>query len=201
MLMKKILLTVTLIILVSAGLPAREKEKERRLTLQTSPIFLLTDLFVFAVSDEFSFFIMDLEGQYKINNIFNVSLTSAFFVFNNPDNLEGGNGFQFILKPMFIYRPFRTGLEGFYLGLYSNVGWQSENSSDEKDSWIEIGFGIGTGYKWVFRNGFTLQLGTGMGKTWTLSDRDSYSIFSSDGRIAMPNLDIQIIGLKLGYSF
>jgi len=161
----------------------------------------MTDLIFLGIGSDSlssSLFVMDMEGQYKINDIFNVSLTSSFFVLgsNIDDKI-----FQFILKPMFVYRPFGTGLEGFYVGLYSNVGWQSLDSWDEKESWADIGFGINSGYKWIFNNGFTLQLGTGIGKTWTLSDRTDYSFLNSDGRITLPNLDILILDFKLGYSF
>ena len=200
--MRKFIVIFTLIALIGPALPAHEK-KERKLTLQSSPLLFLIDVFANATadSDSSSLFVMDLEGQYKINDIFNVSLTTSFFVYKEPDDQVDEKGFQFILKPMFVYRPFRTGLKGFYLGLYSNVGWQTENSFDEKEFWTEIGFGMNIGYKWVFHNGFTLQLGTGIGKTWTLSDSDSYTVLNSDGRMVGPNLDLQILGLKLGYSF
>jgi len=193
--MKKFLLTVNLIALVGTGLLAQERE--RKFTVQTSPLLLAIDVIAFGVGGDVGTFIMDMEGQYKINNIFNISLTTSFFVMGDDE----GNVFQFVLKPMFIYRPFETGLKGFYVGLYSNVGWLTINNWDEKESWADIGLGINTGYKWVFNNGFTLQLGTGIGKTWTLSDATNYFMLNSDGRITLPRLDIMILDFKLGYSF
>ena len=195
--MRKFLLTITLIALVGTGLPAQERE--RRFTLQTSPLLLAIDTIALGVadSDTASFFIMDMEGQYKINDIFNVSLTASFFIIGDDEDKAS----QFAIKPMFVYRPLGTGLNGFYAGLYSSIGLQSDNTWGENDSWIDIGLGINSGYKWIFNNGFTLQLGAGLGKTWTQSDSESYSRPNSDGRITLPNLDIMILDFKLGYSF
>jgi len=67
-------------------------------------------------------------------------------------------------------------------------------------NYTEIGFGIETGYKWIFNNGFTIQLGGGLGKTWTIPEWDSYEYFRSDGRITLPYYDI-IFDFKIGYSF
>jgi hypothetical protein len=110
---------------------------------------------------------------------------------------------------MFIYRPFRTGLKGFYIGIYSTIGWYS--TEDEYDgyeyedySYTLIGTGINTGYKWVFNNGFTLQLGSGIGKSWILPKGlrlTETGHMTSDSRLMLKNFDLYIIDFKLGYSF
>jgi hypothetical protein len=224
--MKKIRLIFALLILVNVSIFTQEQEIERNFTIQASPLLFVSDLISLGIGDDTSmFFIMDLEGQYKINDIFNISLTVSFFV-NNSDvidsvyynyyptyyeeiNSHNEKGFQINFKPMFIYRPFRTGLKGFYVGVYPSIGWQSyeiryygrNEGKVDNYLWTEISLGINLGYKWVFRNGFTLQLGTGIGKTWSIPEPDFFSIINSDGRLTLINFDLHILDFKLGYSF
>jgi hypothetical protein len=222
--MKKIFFVLILVVMVNTVVFSQNTENEnveRKFTIQTSPGLFLIDLIRFGIDIEAPFFIMDIEGQYKINDMFNVSLTLSFLVDNitlygtiyyydpiyyTENYSYEEKVFQVNLKPMFIYRPFQTGLKGFYIGFYPNIGWQSLNSSKYEDgSWTEIGFGINTGYKWIFNSGFTLQLGAGIGKTWSIPKKpDSttyYYSINSDGRITLKNFDLLIIDLKLGYSF
>jgi hypothetical protein len=58
--------------------------------------------------------------------------------------------------------------------------------------------GLITGYKWIFGNGFTLQLGGGIAKSWGISL--SYPGYRSDGRICLDYFDL-LYDLKIGYSF
>ena len=199
--MKKIFLIIALLMLVNISVFTQEAE--RKFTLQTSPLFYMIDLVYFGVTElNDTFFVMDLEGQYKINDMINVSLTAAFFVmYYQYSPSHASTTFQIIFKPMLIYRPSRTGLKGFYLGLNPTIGWYSPDNSE---SYAVIGLGINTGYKWVFKNGFTLQLGGGIGKTWILPQSRQYyydDVFNADGSIKLPNFDIQILDIKLGYSF
>ncbi|MCL2410603.1 MAG: hypothetical protein FWC97_03065, partial [Treponema sp.] len=116
------------------------------------------------------------------------------------------------VKPMFIYRPFRTGLKGFYVGFYPSIGWQIEErirwdydgASNINSIETQIGIGINIGNKWIFNNGFTLQLGTGIGRSLIISQGSSLGgdfRFFSDGRLSLRNLDIHILDLKFGVSF
>jgi len=183
-----------LIIIVNIGLFSEEVEdysKDRKWTIQTSPGFYLMNIASLAAGD---LFIVDLEGQYKINHIFNVSLTLSFMTsFWYTDNLMVN------IKPMFIYRPLKTGLKGFYLGLYPIFGiMNTGNYYYGYDITYEVGFGLNLGYKWILKNGFTIQWGSGIGKTW--SD-DKFMNFSSDGRLLFKYLDIFPIDFKIGYSF
>ena len=143
-----------------------ETVKEKIFSLQSSLLILYFN--IYSLGDDLGVFALDIEGQYKINDVYNLSLTTSFFIYSYDKN------YQVIFKPMFIYRPYKTGLYGFHLGLYSNIGWISETSfngwntsvgwgGDRRTS-MQIGVGFNAGYKWIFNNGFTLQLGTGIGK-------------------------------------
>jgi len=184
--MKKLLCCVVNILIFS-------QENDKKFTIQTSPFSYVLDLIY--IGEGTTRFIMDLEGQYKINENINVSLTLSFFV----DNDYYVNNFQINIKPMFVYRPFGTGLKGFYIGIYPNIGWQTY----KEYLWTEIGIGINTGYKWILNNGFTIQLGTGIGKTWSIHEEKPYYIghINSDGSIPLKNFDFHILDFKLGYSF
>jgi hypothetical protein len=58
------------------------------------------------------------------------------------------------------------------------------------------------GYKWVFNSGFTMQLGGGVGKTFSIPKKqDGDSFINSDGRITVIHTDLFILDFKLGYSF
>ena len=216
--MKKSSLILALLLLVNINIFTQEAN--HKFTIQTSPHLYLADLIYYGVAGGIDdiFFIMDLEGQYKINNMINISLTAAFYINSYQYSDFGHKEFQMIFKPMFIYRPLRTGLKGFYLGLYPNVGWFSHNrwnsynyygyygdSSDTNVLAALLGVGITTGYKWVFKNGFTLQLGAGISKTWVLpkqNSQDYYSeVYNADGSLKLENYDLQLLDLKLGYTF
>ena len=201
--MKKYIIYLVLVVIVNISLFSEEADNfpdeiNRKITIQTNPGYLLVDLISLGMG---SFLIMDMEGQYKINDLFNASATLSFFTsFENSD-------FQIHIKPMFIYRPLKTGLKGFYIGLYPIIGfvcnevyyWTNDKYNDE--FYTEIGLGFNTGYKWIFNKGFTMQLGGGIGKSWSIPFyyKISYG-FSSDGRIILDNFDVNF-DFKIGYSF
>lgn len=219
--MKKVFFVLVFITIVNSTFSqnAESKNVEKKFTFQTSPLLFVSDLIALGVGDEDNtLFIMDLESQYKINDIFNISFTLSFLI--NHHEIYGTiyhvyptyytesysykkDIFQINIKPMFVYRPFRTGLKGFYIGFYPSIGWQSvKNERDGNEFWTEIGVGVNTGYKWIFNNGFTLQLGAGIGKTWSIPEKpETYNLINPDGRITLKNFDILILDFKLGYSF
>ena len=221
--MKKICLIAVLLVLINNNIFSQKTD--RKLTFQSSPAFYVADIImlgVFELSGNYkqSYVIMDLEAQYKINNLFNVSLAAAFITDNYsssyyssyyPSSYNERKEFQMIFLPMFIYRPLKTGLKGFYLGLNLPVGWNSyKNISKDEFSNINrkelgaiVGVGINIGYKWIFNNGFTLQIGNGIGKTWFLPKEGYYynDMLRADGYIRLTNLDIHFLDLKFGYSF
>jgi hypothetical protein len=184
------------------------KNKERRFTFQSSPVLLAMDfatLMFFPFMDIMTIAI-DLETQYKINDIYNVSFTASFWSNNESKTKD----YRIDLKPMFIFRPFKTGLEGFYVGLYPTVGWyncKTFASNNYDQLFTIVGLGVNTGYKFVFRKGFSMQLGTGIGKSWIIpkltdilpTDYDNH--LTSDLRLITKYIDVYIMDFKIGYSF
>jgi hypothetical protein len=171
---------------------------------------MFSDLFIEDFND--TLVIMDLEGQYRISSISNFSLTLSF-LYNDrtvytydyksdTDYMYKENYYQIGIKPMYIHRPFETGLRGFFLGVYPNFGLRFSNVDENNKFFTELGFGFNLGYKWVFRSGLTMQLGTGIGKTFSIPakiNQDAY--INSDGRITIIRTDITICEFKIGYSF
>ena len=195
--MKKLSLIVILI-LVSVALVFGQ-EKERKFSVLTNPIFLFASFTSLGFTDEYDL-IMDLEGQYKINDLLNISLTASFQISNNSE--EEREAFQINFKPMLIFRPIRTGLRGFYTGIYSIVGWNSYKNRWDEISSTEFGLGASVGYKWIFKSGFSMQAGTGIGKTWYFNgEKSDFFDINCDGRISTSRLDVYLIDFKMGYSF
>jgi hypothetical protein len=211
--MKKIFLVITVIFAVNFGVYSQEKEK--KITIQTSPLLFFSD--VFAADDNDTLFAMDLETQFLINNNINISFILSFLAGNqtytdygyNEDTLYNEytnykeNLFQINFKPIFIHRPFATGLKGIYLGFYPNFGFSYIKTTEKTNYYGEIGFGMILGYKFIFKSGFTIQIGGGIGKTFVLPNRpERYLPINSDGRLSIGHTtDIQILDFKLGYSF
>jgi len=214
--MKKFFFLFIVILMINQNVFSQDTEK--KFTIQTNPLLWFCDIFVDDDGD--TMFAMDLEGQYKINNNINISLTLSFLIDNHtvtdysddnyPENYDDyytfnsyrENVYQVNIKPMFIYRPFETGLRGFYLGFYPNVGLAYVKNDHENQLFTELGFGINWGYKWVFRKGFTMQIGNGVGKTFSIPDGSrKYITLNSDGRISLAHSDIHLLDFKLGYSF
>ncbi|MCL2175439.1 MAG: hypothetical protein FWB73_05270 [Treponema sp.] len=201
--MKKYFICLILAVVINIGfLYAQDDvlsdEVNRKFTIQTSPCFYLIDLFSVGMG---SFLLMDAECQYKINDLFNVSLTFSFLTFFYD------KVYQIHLKPMFIIRPLKTGLKGFYISLFPIVGilgngiYNYYYDTYEKEVYSEIGLGFNMGYKWIFKKGFTIQLGGGVGKTWVVPSKFYINnSFSSDGRIFLEFFDVNI-DFKIGYSF
>jgi len=195
--MKKYLLLVVFI-LVSISLFSQEKEK--KFTIQTNPALILFDLFSSSFSeDDYTMLSMDLEAQYKINNSVNLSLDLLFLLYR--DTSYGEKFFQISAKPMFIWRPFRTGLSGFFVGFYPDIGIISFENKEENGLLTEIGFGFSIGYKWVFDKGFTLQLGSKFGRSFILPEEPDNFDFYADTKIIFRILALDLIEFKIGYSF
>jgi len=209
--MKKILFLCAVILVIHQSVFSQDTEK--KVTIQTNPLLLFSDIFV---GDPHELYIADLETQFKINKTSNISITLSFlygdYTFweydNDPINDIYEHSyreviFQAGLKPMYIYRPFGTGLKGFFIGFYPNVDIQYRITSDNNRALnTDLGFGMDLGYKWVFDSGFTMQVGGGIGKTFSIPSKatDDGSI-NSDGRITIRHSDISLFGFKLGYSF
>jgi hypothetical protein len=188
------------------------QEMERKITLQADPILLVYDIFALGMwDDDTKFLCMDMEGQYKINDKFNIALTVFFLISDSMNTTYGYTEYDFYkeeifrinIEPMLLYRPFKTGLKGFYLGLYPEIGLQSIKNKYGDRVYADLGLGLNIGYKWILRNGFTMQLGGGICKTWTIPEKPEYSItsFISESRIPLRNFDVVLLDFKIGYSF
>jgi len=183
----------------------------RKWTVQFNPFLMFSDIFIDDASD--SLIIMDIEGQYKLSNSSNISLTLSFLyndrtyhTYNDESNIDyinKENYYQIGFKPMYIHRPFETGLRGFYLGVYPNLGFRFSKVDENNKFFTELGFGFTLGYKWIFRSGLTMQLGTGIGKTFSIPAKTMIhdGFINSDGRITRLHTDITICDFKIGYSF
>jgi len=217
--MKKILFVCIAMMVINQNIFSQdieenvEKKAEKKWTIQTSPFLLFSDIFV-GDADEMMF-IMDLEGQCKLSNYVNISITLSFLYHDRTTNLydydpisDQSYSYEYIesyfqvgFKPMFVLRPNGTGLKGFFLGIYPNLGFRYNIIGDDNTLYTEAGFGLNLGYKWVFESGFTMQVGGGMGRTFSFPPKSSPDIFiNSDGRISIGRSDFSI-DLKLGYSF
>jgi len=210
--MKKILFLCAVMLVINQGVFCQEAEK--KVTIQTSPLLLFSEIFV---SNPDDLFIIDLETQFKISNYSNISITLSFlygdYTFSDYDydsvkDIYEDYSYREIIfqggfKPMYIYRPFGTGLKGFFIGFYPNVDLQYSITSDNNGAlYTNLGFGMDLGYKWVFDSGFTMQIGAGIGKTFSIPPKTIRDDFiNSDGRITIKHTDISILGFKLGCSF
>ena len=216
--MKKYCLLLLLIFAVNFNVFSYENE--RKFTIQANPVLLLSNIrniFGFTFSFQDKYIIMDLEGQYKINEIFNLSLTLSFLYesdfyywgedaayWNDPAAHYKQKYILASIKPMLMYRPFGTGLEGFYIGLYPDIGLAKITSLHyENYSGADIGFGFNAGYKWIRNSGLTFQIGAGIGNTWFIPDDNEskyYFMRKSDGRLYYGDV-IVLFDFKMGYSF
>jgi hypothetical protein len=210
--MKKFLFVCMAVLVINQNIFSQNDDN--KWTIQTSPLLLFSDLYIEDVND--TLFVMDLEGQYKLSKNSNISLTLSFLYIDhmvNDEYYDSRRGryvyntyqetyYQIGLKPMYIHRPFETGLKGFYIGIYPNFGFRYDLIDNENPFYLELGFGLDLGYKWVFNSGFTMQVGGGIGKTFSIPSRTyRESYINSDGRITVLHTDITILDFKIGYSF
>jgi hypothetical protein len=204
--MKKILFVCIVLLAMSRNIFCQN----RKWTIQTSPFLMFSDLFIDDIND--SLIIMDLETQYRISNISNFSLTLSFlyndrtvYSYNYQSRRDYSykeNYYQIGIKPMYIHRPFETGLRGFYLGVYPNLGFRFSDVDENNKFFTELGFGFNLGYKWIFKSGLTMQLGSGIGKTFSIPAKTNQDSFiNSDGRLTFIRTDLTILDFKIGYSF
>ena len=206
--MKKILVMLAVIL---AAYPVfgqdmeEEKEKEpvadKKFTIQTNP--LLPFIGIFEGENE-RLFAINLESQFKISGRSNIGVELSFLYNRRESSYYDYTTqyFQINLRPIFILRPFNTGIKGFYLGFYPHFGLLRTQERDEAALYGEVGFGLDVGYKWVSRNGFTVQLGNGIGKTYGIPKRpNECGLLNSDGRITFGTTDLRLLDLKLGYSW
>ncbi|MDR2922617.1 MAG: hypothetical protein LBU85_04645, partial [Treponema sp.] len=108
----------------------------------------------------------------------------------------------YLIMPAFLYRPFGTWLKGMYLGAFPIIGWTNVSTEHFNDGFTHLGLGLNGGYQWIFRNGFTIQLGTGISKTWIIPFANNESTFRIEDEWHLFNMPIDILfTFRLGYSF
>jgi hypothetical protein len=192
--MKKILMVCIVMLGISQF---AFSQNDRKWTIQMNPLLLFSDIFVDDIED--MLIITDIECQYNIDRFSNISL-SLSFLYSERNAYYNESYFQIGIKPMYIFRPFQTGIKGFFLGIYPNIGFNFSPSEDT--FYTELGFGFTIGYKWVFSSGFTMQVGSGIGRTFSIPQKPYYEAYiNSDGRITLMHTDISIFDFKIGYSF
>jgi hypothetical protein len=209
---KKLLLTWILATLISST--AFSYDAEKRFSIQTSPLFLVGDIIYLLIDNDAKTypFLLDTEFQYAINGYFNFSVTNIFYfenyTYSYQKNSNGrfnekyGHQLQYLFMPAFLYRPFGTWLKGMYLGTFPIIGWTNVSTEHFNDGFTHIGLGLNGGYQWVFGNGFTIQLGTGINKTWIIPFANNKSIFRTEEERHLLNLPVDILfTFRLGYSF
>jgi len=215
--MKKAVVFLFIFIIITLNVFSQdydEKEKkEKTVSILFNPLLFFSDVLVSDYDVESSsLFMFDLDTHIRLSKYTNLSFSIAFlfgeYNYSRYDSYYNNyyfkdSIFQVCFKPMFIHRPFGTGIKGFYLGIYPSFSYTYVTAFDSSVSYyFDIGAGVGLGYKWTFRSGLTLQTGFGIGKTFPLNGK-RYSDLQmyADGRIRFETTDIQLLEFKVGYSF
>ncbi|MDR0290573.1 MAG: hypothetical protein LBI06_06525 [Treponema sp.] len=211
--MKKAILLCAGILIFSHSVFGQDKGQatDPKVTIQVNP-FLPFVGFVFGEGE--SRFLLEVETQFKITSKLNLAfgvswlwgrtVYDEYVPYDRYETHEEGT-LQVRFKPMLIYRPFERGLRGFFVGFYlPNVGFIYTYNDDVEKWYPEIGSGIHLGYKWILRNGFTMQIGGGVGQSIILpvkSNNDINMTLNSDGSLRAGSTDVYILEFKMGYSF
>lgn len=210
--MKKNIFISILIILFSSI--AFTQEPEKIFSIQVSPLLIVSDITYLFIDNEIetNAFLLDVEFQYAINNYFNFSITNIFYFENySYSYMENSGGrfntqyskqFQYMVIPSFIYRPLGTWLKGWYISGFPIIGWTHVLTDYFNDGFTHLGIGINGGYQWMLKNGFTIQLGSGVSKTWIIPFSDNKSNFRTEDEWHLFGLPFDLcFTIRLGYSF
>jgi hypothetical protein len=189
-------------------------ENEKKFSIQVDPIIYAIDIAYFFVdTDSKTFaFATDVEFQYAIDKNFGISVSNTLFFENYLDSfLENSNGrfdedygfqFQCMFNPALLYKPFGTWMKGMYVSALPIIGWTHVSTKHLDDSFTHLGLGLSSGYQWIFKNGFTVQLGAGMSKAWTIpfkNNKGSYRVEDEWHLFGLP-FDLNYT-FRIGYSF
>jgi hypothetical protein len=218
--MKHKILSVVFFAVIFSAISAQE-EKARSFSFQINPFIYLFDLVIltddrdvaqtFGVTVEFEF-------QYAINNYFNISISPQLFF--SDDDRHYSKQTRIVITPGLLFRPFKTRLKGMYIGAYVPIGFENYNYNREEytykyegiytgyvhtvssinDNFLELGIGTSIGYQWIFKNGFTLSLGAGGQKIWSIaSDNNTGTYTEAENLFKLPFA--LKLNFGLGYSF
>ncbi|GHV71764.1 hypothetical protein AGMMS49928_25120 [Spirochaetia bacterium] len=83
-----------------------------------------------------------------------------------------------------------------------SIGWTYVSTKDLDDTFTYLGFGLLSGYQWILKNGFTIQLGGGISKTWIIPFQNNKGKYRVEDEWHFFNLpfDLRLV-FRLGYSF
>ncbi len=188
--------------------------REKKFSIQTSPLFLVNDIAYLSADNDWqtNVVLADLEFQFAVSRYFNISLTYMFYFENYMDSyLEDSRGrydekygqqYQCMIMPALIYRPFGKGLKGMFISAYPIAGYSYVSTEYLDDSFAHLGAGFRAGYQWVFKQGFTIQLGMGADKTWTIASEDNKGTYREKDEWHYADLPFDLgFTFRLGYSF
>jgi hypothetical protein len=206
--------TLTGVLFFLLSIAAFSDENEKRMSIQANPLFYVTDIVYLFMDNDGRTFVLttDIEFQYAITRNFSVSMGNTLFFENYADSfLENSSGrydedygkqFQIMFTPAFMYRPFGTWLKGMYIGAFPIIGWTHVSTKHVEDGFTHAGLGLSSGYQWIFKNGFTLQLGGGISKAWIIpfnTNKGSYRAEEEWHLFGLP-FDLNYT-VRIGYSF
>jgi hypothetical protein len=220
--MKKTVIIMVLFAALGCGF-VDAQEAGKKYSFQTNPTMLVADLIMGTIEQDTYSYYMNFEFQYAINNHWNFVIRPNFFIGNSffdlgimkgffngsykitEDSEVTGVNIIFSIMPGIIYRPFGGGLKGMYLGLYPNIGWENKkyeqkdiklNIKKVNDNFLILGVGIEGGYEWVFRNGFTITVGSGLERNWDVELGEIKGDYKAPGYLYNFRLNTMI-----GYTF
>jgi len=210
---KRWLFIIILLIQFSAMTFPNERY-EKKFSIQTSPLLIAGDIaYLFIDNDNKTYaFSIDAEFQYAINKYFNISIANTLYFENYISSYqENSRGrfntqycqqFQYMIIPSFLYRPLGTWLKGLFFSGFPIIGWTHVSTNYLNDNFTHLGLGLTGGYQWIFKNGFTLQLGTGLSKAWIIPSSNNKSNFRAEDEWHLFGLPFELrFTIRLGYSF
>jgi hypothetical protein len=206
---KQIIFSVIFVICLSE--PAFSEGTEKKMSVQASLLPYISDIVFFFIDNDIKTFVIgtDVEFQYAINRHFNVSITNALYFENYLNsylqdsggryNEDYGKQFQCMFTPAFLYRPLGTWLKGWYINGFPIIGWTHISTKILSDSFTHLGLGLSSGYQWILKNCFTIQLGGGISKTWIIPFKSNEGEFEEWHLFNLP-VDF-LLTFRLGYTF
>ena len=206
--MKKVFLFYLLFMITFSVFSQSSKtETDRKFSFQIDPLFCVLG-FGYLIVSGFSCFMLDFEFQYALNSNFCLSVEPRFGKARNVYLYYAGSGIvlngpldgeftSFTLDLGLLYKPFSRKLEGWYIGIYPITGWKNNTTAFYDNNSFIIGAKGGSGYQWIFRNGFTMTVGGAIGYTWDIGSKNNIDIVYG----VYENHLSGGINFKLGYSF
>jgi hypothetical protein len=220
--MKQKILTVLFLVFILSSVSA-QAENDFTFSFQANPFIYLMDFISLGIDDDSETYAvaLEFEFQYAINSFLNVSIAPQF-VLDKDWYIQYSDGdtyyakqYQFIITLGVLYRPFNTRLKGMYIGTYIPIGFSNisvegytknwgygfmETVPSMNDYFTLLGFGLSAGYQWIFRNGFTISLGAGGQKIWSIASKNNIGTYREAENLFKLPFALTLT-FRLGYSF